>query len=1335
MPTVDQILDKVEKRSAKGRSVDDILNTVEARSAKQAKSADTKWLNALGVDISRPKPNDTSVAGMSVQSESNDKAVIKKALSGKVKGKIPIQKMPPDISKEKIRRLLMERSPEEVYEGVQEFERAEAAKGVGQAVMKAVNYPGEKIGERLLRPDNPIGLPVAALKAMNPEAGANAEGGVRTAAGFLPYLTPAAPALVAGQGIGIATDPSMAGEMVKGIVQRPIDIARDIKGGKVPQSADIIALLGDLGMAVGGGLHVAKAVKGRSLGPAYKGAPTDLGATGAEAAGNVGGVGKRPITADYVGQALKAKGQTWRTMNDLLEQAGQPRLDMNNPMHLEMMLDVTQNFNPLMAVPAPEAPALPAPKKALPAPRTVAPPVKGTLLDDAQVAGAFRDAAQSSGGTVSADGATATIGKRTVRRADWAREQGYTPIFNEELGRTVNGIKAELDAIEAQSRTGHVEAERVNQLYRKLNEARAAAEKNQGIIDKTAEGMGEGPTTIEAMSDAWDKHYKNLSRLDDVEAAVKNSDAAASIVAESEAASNARVLADAGIEANRDLLRGFTLPEPTHIPWRRPGSKFKLKGYDVDSIVENTGLSRERISELIRENATGKQGEYVYESLGASGKRMFGELTASTITIHEANALKRGMGGELKTPRQFGSRNRIINDQQVAASLDYIDKAGKRLNSLGLDPAAMYHAGRIGLYYLEGGVREFGAWSAEMVTRMGEGIRPHLETIWGDLSERHPNMKLTPIRARVVGSPGVAPGIIADITNSNRVTETMGVGEVPPKGPSSTRAGSGTAPGGEDARVGSINFAQMEDAAQLRDFMKERYAANEPQITEQRRGVRTWEETEAAAKDMGMSAKEYGRIKSGTVANAEQMHAAVQDVQKYGNRVKIAEETYKNADTSDNLASLLMARAEFDTVFGAVQGLSREMGRGLNILKKAKAAFEPGNPTYQEKALFSLKEMYGGDKAVDLWAKRIREIDPNNYTELYSTLIKASRIPWTKKLNTYRVANMLWSTTAHARNIVGNSVNTVLEQTLHPAYAGVDAVLAPLQGRERYFYLKQWMPSNMALLEGVPNGFRKAGYVLKHGFEEATAQKWDMPYARELPDIRIKGREITNPINYSLRGLSAEDAVARTAVESMELSKRAMATAINETSKAAKANPGIDPKEAVSARYKELMDNPTQEMLDAAEKMGDFILLTSDLGEAATHMVKMLDKSIVGDWIIPFKKVPINDIKRGLELTPIGIGKLANPEVRKGPEAVRTVVRSMVAGTALVGLGAALYKRGVIATSAPENPAERDAWYADGRKENTIRVAGRWLPLSNLGPMSIPVTAGATFASEYDAKG
>lgn len=87
-----------------------------------------------------------------------------------------------------------------------------------------------------------------------------------------------------------------------------------------------------------------------------------------------------------------------------------------------------------------------------------------------------------------------------------------------------------------------------------------------------------------------------------------------------------------------------------------------------------------------------------------------------------------------KAPKQkpkdtFGSSNKVFTKDDHDAALEELRKLMENMGA-GIDPKLMTVAIRVGGYYIEGGIRAFPEWSAKMVEKAGEKIRPYLKSIY-----------------------------------------------------------------------------------------------------------------------------------------------------------------------------------------------------------------------------------------------------------------------------------------------------------------------------------------------------------------------------------------------------------------------------------------------------------------------------------------------------------------------------------------------------------------------------------------------------------------------------
>lgn len=99
------------------------------------------------------------------------------------------------------------------------------------------------------------------------------------------------------------------------------------------------------------------------------------------------------------------------------------------------------------------------------------------------------------------------------------------------------------------------------------------------------------------------------------------------------------------------------------------------------------------------------------------------------VAQKQAEETKRTAEQTPKADKNFGRRNKVFTADKAQAARQQLRDAMSRLN-VGLDPGLVKPLVDLGGYYVEGGLREFGAWSKAMADDLGEKVRPHLQDIW-----------------------------------------------------------------------------------------------------------------------------------------------------------------------------------------------------------------------------------------------------------------------------------------------------------------------------------------------------------------------------------------------------------------------------------------------------------------------------------------------------------------------------------------------------------------------------------------------------------------------------
>jgi hypothetical protein len=84
----------------------------------------------------------------------------------------------------------------------------------------------------------------------------------------------------------------------------------------------------------------------------------------------------------------------------------------------------------------------------------------------------------------------------------------------------------------------------------------------------------------------------------------------------------------------------------------------------------------------------------------------------------------------------FGTRNRLFTKDKADTARERLRKLTFGSASAGLNPEGLVELAKIGGYYVEAGLREFSAWSEQMIKDLGKDIEPHLKEIWPEIQNR-----------------------------------------------------------------------------------------------------------------------------------------------------------------------------------------------------------------------------------------------------------------------------------------------------------------------------------------------------------------------------------------------------------------------------------------------------------------------------------------------------------------------------------------------------------------------------------------------------------------------
>jgi hypothetical protein len=491
-------------------------------------------------------------------------------------------------------------------------------------------------------------------------------------------------------------------------------------------------------------------------------------------------------------------------------------------------------------------------------------------------------------------------------------------------------------------------------------------------------------------------------------------------------------------------------------------------------------------------------------------------------------------------------------------------------------------------------------------------------------------------------------------------------------------------------------------------------------IDRARRGVRTHQQTQAAANNIRNNYEDLLGRKLGESFNAEQALATVPIVDKnWFDMSELAKKVeYGDVNAEAELLKHAMIAA---AITEQVSGVSAEAGRALNILKKI--------PEETRLRLEFNKNMVdnlgGGSASVKDLAKSI--ILANDKKALARTIHKAKEGGFKNMAIEAWINGLLSAPPTQVVNITSNAIVTGYVQGVENiATAGVGGIRKIFGGKNTMSSGE--MTSRLrGLFYGMSEGMEK-NIVVKEAFNEAVHSfKTEIPFGRsKVENIGRKaipgffGKTI---VRWPGRLLTAGDAFFKHANMRSELAGLSYKEAVKEADEIfAKTGKKVsDQKIAVRAR--ELEINPTNDISFKANKVADKNTYTSTLGgdwltDLANVMLRYTEKNPVAKLILPFVTTPANIAKFALERTPLAFTFADYRAAIKAGGIARDKAIAQVALGSAAGLGVYLAaENGLVTGSAPLDRKKAELWRASGKQENSIKIGDTWYSFARLEPL------------------
>ena len=336
-----------------------------------------------------------------------------------------------------------------------------------------------------------------------------------------------------------------------------------------------------------------------------------------------------------------------------------------------------------------------------------------------------------------------------------------------------------------------------------------------------------------------------------------------------------------------------------------------------------------------------------------------------------------------------------------------------------------------------------------------------------------------------------------------------------------------------------------------------------------------------------------------------------------------------------------------------------------------------------------LKRMQKAGVDLDQIKKRATEVDWNNakdVTKFFREFVKPTA--W-DILEEYRYNNMLSNPRTFERNLFSNLFQTAVTR---PLTIGVEAGIDLVQHLVTFGKI----PRDKKLLD-VPRYYRDIWRAVPNAFGDFKAA-WREETMFSLQDLKdvIPTNKLPKLFRVPTRALESTDRFLMRMITDAEQS-RLIRGGMEETKAGRQADK--------IAKYSLFRTG-----LDPKNKSGQGLLL-SKIDQAIGWIDSGRDKVPTLKWFIPFVRTPMNFAKQWIEFSPVGLLNLAGAKRKK------EVLAKFIIGSAVTSWGAKLALEDKTTWGVPKNAAQRELFFASGKRPYSIKVGDRWVPMMYFGPL------------------
>lgn len=523
--------------------------------------------------------------------------------------------------------------------------------------------------------------------------------------------------------------------------------------------------------------------------------------------------------------------------------------------------------------------------------------------------------------------------------------------------------------------------------------------------------------------------------------------------------------------------------------------------------------------------------------------------------------------------------------------------------------------------------------------------------------------------------------------------------------------------------VGNIRLSNLNSEQDIARVLETARAAG-GDFVEARRGAQSFDDIEALAADLDMTADTLLKRRGGQAFNAEEITAArgllVASAERVDDIARRIDEAVEPGDALNAEFHEAILRhvaiqeqvagisAEAGRALGAMRMLANSdnvtpemlasvLGGGMNVKDAARAIRQAGtrNPKAQARAIKAAYKPTLGDMLVEGW----RALLVSGPKTILLNMLSSGATVALREPQVFAVASIIGG----IRKAIGLGPQNdrVLGTEVGARVAGMLAGAVTIaKGADGKFQVSS--PAGGNFLNTLKTGKTTDG---RTQFEVNARQK------------AIPGR-LGSVIRAPMTLQSASDEFVKATARAADLAGMATRIAHQEGLRGG----------AAQKRVAELLANPTEDMLKGAQSYARYNTFQNDLGGGGRGFNQLAAAWKAVTVVVPFVRTIINLTKQSVEHSLLApVLKSWRQDLMAGGARSDLALAKVVTGTAWAAGFGALAQSGVVTGAPPTDPAERETLMATGWQPYSIRTPdGGYVSYRNAAPFSMFIGMAAT---------